>query len=146
MSTRAINLSVTDDVGRRLKDPADSSIYHFETYLPFTEAAKLDRGNANVRPAKANHPFQAMVDTVETSPELFHIKNRGITYICTKFSYDNQSKTLVVEVPNIPKSKLRDEGAQRFGIADGGHTFKVIEDVVRDLDTYQEDEDWTVPF
>ena len=145
MGTRTIELGVSDDFGRRLKDPANTSIFHFETYLPFTEAVKLERGNANVRPPKENHPFKEMIDTVEDSPELFHLKNRGITYICSKFLYDNQKRKLVVHIPNIPKSRLHEETSPRFGIADGGHTFKVIEDVVTNLPSYQEDSEWTMP-
>ena len=146
MSNRVIDLAVTEDVGRRLKDPANPNIYHFETYLPFTEAAKLERGNANVRPPKENGPVKKMIDTVETSPEVFHIKNRGITYLCSKFQYDNQTRKLSIQVPNIPKSKLNEETSPRFGIADGGHTFKVIENVVADLESYKADDSWMEPF
>jgi hypothetical protein len=146
MATRAIELRVTDDFGRRLKDPANTSIFHFETYLPFSEAVKLERGNANVRPPKDNHPVKEMMQSVDDTPALFHLKNRGITYICEKFQYDNQSRTLTISIPNIPKSKLDVETSPRFGIADGGHTFKVVEDVAADIDRYKEDEDWTEPF
>jgi hypothetical protein len=146
MTLRSIELAVSDDFGRRLKDPSNNSIFHFETYVPFTEAVKLERGNANVRPPKENHPFKEMMDTVDGSPELFHLKNRGITYICSKFQYDNQTRKLVVLIPSVAKSKMTEENSPRFGIADGGHTFKVIEDVVADLATYQQDADWTTPF
>jgi hypothetical protein len=146
MPNRTIDLAVSDDVGRRLKDPANPNVYHFETYLPFSEAAKLERGNANVRPPKENGPVKKMIDTVETSPEVFHIKNRGITYLCTKFQYDNQRRKLSIQIPNIPKSKLNEEMSPRFGIADGGHTFKVIENVIANLETYKADDDWMEPF
>jgi hypothetical protein len=146
MANRAIELRVAEDFGRRLKDPANTSIFHFETYLPFSEAVKLDRGNANVRPPKDNHPFKEMIKSVEETPELFHLKNRGITYICEKFLYDNQSRKLTVTIPNVPKSRLDEETSPRFGIADGGHTFKVVEDVAGDIESYQHDEEWTEPF
>lgn len=146
MATRSIELRVPEDLGRRLKDPANTAIFHFETYLPFTEAVKLERGNANVRPPKDNHPFKEMMKSVEETPELFHLKNRGITYICEKFQYDNQSRNLIISIPNVPKSRLDEETSQRFGIADGGHTFKVVEDVSRDLETYQQLEEWAEPF
>jgi hypothetical protein len=146
MANRAIELRVAEDFGRRLKDPANTSIFHFETYLPFSEAVKLDRGNANVRPPKDNHPFKEMIKSVEESPELFHLKNRGITYICEKFLYDNQSRKLTVTIPNVPKSRLDEETSPRFGIADGGHTFKVVEDVAGDIESYKYDEEWTEPF
>ena len=87
-----------------------------------------------------------MMLSVEDTPQLFHLKNRGITYICEKFLYDNQSRTLTITIPNVPKSKLDAETSPRFGIADGGHTFKVVEDVAADIHRYREDEDWTEPF
>lgn len=147
MVNRAIELRVAEDFGRRLKDPSNTAIFHFETYLPFSEAVKLDRGNANVRPPKEkNNPFKEMMDSVETTPEFFHLKNRGITYICEKFQYDNQSRKLTIMIPNIPKARLDEETSPRFGIADGGHTFKVIEVVTDDLDQYKQDADWTEPF
>ncbi len=146
MATRSIELRVTEDFGRRLKDPSNTAIFHFETYLPFSEAVKLDRGNANIRPPKDNHPFKEMMKSVEDYPELFHLKNRGITYICQKFLYDNQSRKLTVTIPNVPKSRLDEETSPRFGIADGGHTFKVVEDVTGDMQTYQQDEEWNEPF
>lgn len=146
MATRSIELRVTEDFGRRLKDPSNTAIFHFETYLPFSEAVKLERGNANVRPPKDNHPFKEMMKSVEENPELFHLKNRGITYICKKFLYDNQSRKLTITIPNVPKSRLDEEISPRFGIADGGHTFKVVEDVAGDIETYQQDEEWTEPF
>jgi hypothetical protein len=146
MANRAIELRVTEDFGRRLKDPANTSIFHFETYLSFSEAVKLERGNANVRPPKDNHPFKEMMLSVEDSPQHFHLKNRGITYICEKFQYDNQSRMLTITIPNVPKSKLDSETSPRFGIADGGHTFKVVEDVAADIDSYKQEEDWTEPF
>jgi hypothetical protein len=146
MVSRTIELSMTEDFGRRLKDPATSSIFHFETYLPFSEAVKLQRGNANVRPPKENFPFREMVNSVQETPQFFHLKNRGITYLCEKFQYDNQARKLMVTIPNVPTSKLDEDSSPRFGIADGGHTFKVVEDVVKDIDTYMQLEDWTEPF
>jgi hypothetical protein len=38
-----------DDHCKRLKDPSQSDVYHLEAFIPFTEAVKLERGNANVR-------------------------------------------------------------------------------------------------
>jgi hypothetical protein len=146
MASRTIELSMTEDFGRRLKDPANNTIYHFETFLPFTEAVKLQRGNANVRPPKENSPFKEMMVSVQDNPQFFHLKNRGITYLCEKFQYDNQARKLLVTVPSVPKSKLDEDNGPRFGIADGGHTFKVVEDVVGDIDTYRQIEDWIEPF
>jgi AIPR protein len=145
MPSEIIELSLAEDLGRRLVDPVDPTIFHFEAYLPFTEAVKLKRGNANVRPPKENHPFKAMMETVEDSPELFHLKNRGITYICERFQYDNKLKRLTVNVPIIPRSRQDDDDAARFGIADGGHTFRVVEDAVENLTLLKATPGWSEP-
>src|SRR5438034_7397730 len=66
---------------KRLKDPLAQGLFHLETWLPFSEAVKLDRGNANVRPpSDSKKPFRDMVETVNSDPASFHLKNRGITY------------------------------------------------------------------
>lgn len=144
---KTIEILIKEENARRLVDPANDAVYHLEAYLPFSEAAKLEPGNANVRPAKENLPFKEMMKTVEQTPEAFHLKNRGITYICNKFNYDGRTKKLSVTIPNIPKDKLDAEGMPRFGIADGGHTFKVITDVVKkESELRQEDEDWQEPY
>ena len=50
-----------------------ASLYHLEAYLPFTEAVKLEKGNANVRPpSERKKPFEDMVATVENDPASFH--------------------------------------------------------------------------
>src|SRR5271163_3866533 len=84
--TRTIELFPRDnDHCKRLKDPSATSLYHLEAFLPFTEAVKLEKGNANVRPpSERKKPFEDMVATVENDPSSFHRKNRGITYLCDK--------------------------------------------------------------
>jgi AIPR protein len=145
MQSETIELLLAEEQGRRLQDPVNPAVFHFEAYLPFTEAAKLKRGNANVRPSKENHPVKKMMETVESSPELFHLKNRGITYICERFQYDNKTKLLSVTIPRVPKNRLEDDEARRFGIADGGHTFRVIEGSVENFSEYKTGEDWVEP-
>ena len=68
--TKVVELSLIDnDHCKRLKDPSSSGRFHLETWLPFSEAAKLDKGNANVRPAsERKKPFKDMVETVENDP------------------------------------------------------------------------------
>jgi hypothetical protein len=146
MQTETIELSLADEQGRRLPDPVNPSVHHFEAYLPFSEAAKLPSGNANVRPPKENHPFKAMMETVENSPELFHLKNRGITYLCQRFQYDNRTKRLSVTLPVVPKSHLNDDDATPFGIADGSHTFRAVQTTVDDIELFRADGDWSEPF
>ena len=146
MASKFVVLSVSDNHGRRLADPTTPEIFHFEAYLRFDEASKLERGNANVRPPKVNHPYREMLDTVQNNPKSFHLCNRGITYICRSFKYSNESKTLEIEIPKLTKAAEKEDDAPRFGIADGGHTFKVIQDTMSDSDTEERDEDWELPF
>jgi AIPR protein len=147
--TRTIELLPRDnDHCKRLKDPASVSQYHLEAYLPFTEAVKLDKGNANVRPpSERKKPFEDMVKTVEIDPASFHRKNRGITYLCDKFEYDNSKRRLLVSVPVITSENGHvDDDEVRFGIADGGHTFEVIRQTIDRINELREIENWSEPF
>jgi len=148
--SKVIDLSLRDnDHCKRLKDPYGSGLFHLEAWIPFSEAGKLDRGNANVRPAsEKKKPFKAMVDTVENDPVSFHLKNRGIIYRCDKFEYDNAKRLLRVTIPDIPSDEFEDleNGDPKFGIADGGHTFEVILQTIERSNELQEREGWNEPF
>jgi hypothetical protein len=148
--TKSIILSVQDnDHCKRLKDPADSQLFHMEAYLPFSEAVKLERGNANVRPAsERKKPFKDMIQTVENDPASFHVKNRGITYLCDRFEYENAKSQLRLTVPIVSTDEASDldNGGPRFGIADGGHTFEVICQTVARLNELKDQEGWLEPF
>jgi hypothetical protein len=89
-----------------------------------------------------------MMDTVEKSPSTFHLKNRGIIYRCDKFDFDNAKRILRVTVPNIPPDEFDDleNGEPKFGIADGGHTFEVIQQTITRANELHEREGWTEPF
>jgi hypothetical protein len=147
-TAKAVVLLVRDnDHCKRLSDPINPATFHMEALLPFTEAVKLERGNANVRPpSEKKPPFKAMMDTVSDDPEIFHLKNRGITYLCERFEFDNSNHKITVQIPNIPSEKYEEEGIAKFGIADGGHTFKVIQQVVASITEYTQDPDWQEPF
>lgn len=148
--TKVVELSPTDnDHCKRLKDPFTAGLFHLETWLPFSEAAKLDRGNANVRPAsERKKPFRDMVETVETDPTTFHLKNRGIIYRCEKFEYDNAKHSLRVTIPDISPAQFDEleNGDPKFGIADGGHTFEVIQQTIARKNELMEREGWSEPF
>lgn len=151
--TRTIDLFPRDsDHCKRLKDPSGTNLYHLEAFLPFTEAVKLEKGNANLRPpSERKKPFQDMITTVEGDPASFHKKNRGITYLCDKFEFDNAKKRLQVSVP-IPDRPSNGNVADisddepRFGIADGGHTYEVIRQTVDRMNELKEIQNWTEPF
>jgi hypothetical protein len=148
--TKVVELNPRDHEHiKRLNDPADAGLFHLETWLPFSEVVKLDRGNANVRPAsERKKPFRDMVTTVEDSPSTFHRKNRGIIYLCDKFEVDNKNKMLRVTIPNIDPKDFEDieNGEPKFGIADGGHTFEVIKQTIERANELSEREGWTEPF
>jgi hypothetical protein len=140
----SVDLQLTDDDHlKRLKDPVQSDTYHLEAFLPFDEAVKLERGNANVRPPSARKPaYKAMIETVERSPDTFHLKNRGITYFCERFQYDNSRKQLRITLPE----DTGEDDEPKSGIADGGHTYAVIQETMNRLADLQAKEDWTMPY
>src|SRR5262245_20290432 len=137
---------IHDDHCKRLKDPSQSDVYHLEAFIPFTEAVKLERGNANVRPPSPSKPaYKAMVETVDKSPDTFHVKNRGITYFCERFQYDNAKKLLTVTLPKVA-DVVDDDDEPKYGIADGGHTYAVIQETINRLQELQERDSWTIPY
>ncbi len=148
--SKVIELSLRDnDHCKRLKDPFGSGLFHLEAWLPFSEASKLDRGNANVRPpSERKKPFKDMMQTVETDPTSFHLKNRGIIYRCERFEFDNAKHVLRVTVPDIPEAQFDEleNGGPKFGIADGGHTFEVILQTIGRINELREREGWSEPF
>jgi NTP pyrophosphatase (non-canonical NTP hydrolase) len=149
--TRVLEVFPRDnDHCKRLKDPQkEGSLYHLEAWLPFSEAVKLERGNANVRPpSETKKPFRDMMGTVENDPGSFHLKNRGIIYKCDKFEYDNARKAIRLTIPDIKSDELQDidNDEPRFGITDGGHTYEVIRQTVGRANELAEQEGWTEPF
>jgi hypothetical protein len=147
-NSRKVVVSIRDtDHCKRLADPISKSTFHMEVMLPFTEARKLDPGNANVRPfSEQKRPFREMLETVDEAPETFHLKNRGITYLAQDFEFDNKAKELTVSIPDIPKTAYEDETAPIFGIADGGHTWEVIGRTILRLEELQQKNGWSEPF
>lgn len=147
MSSTSFTVSYRDiDHCKRLADPYSSGTYHLELLLPFTQAAKLPKGNANVRPpSEKKAPVKEMEITVESSPESFHLKNRGITYLCDRFENDNATKTVTIHIPSTTEGADED-AIPRFGIADGGHTYHVIEKTVQELEELRQKEKWVEPF
>ena len=111
--TRTLVLNLrSNEHFKRLDDPYNSSLYLGEALLPFSEAAKLERGNANVRPPSDRKPTRDMFESAEDTPQTFHLKNRGIVYLCQRFQYDNAARHLTVTIP-----KLRDRSARRIDVS-----------------------------
>ncbi len=104
MRTTSVTLSLRhNDHCKRLSDPSSPSIYHLETYLPFTEAVKLPLGNANVRPpSDKKEPVKVIV-----KENLF----RWVNWDITKHSadYEKQDYRTIhfpVDVPADGEAKV----------------------------------------
>jgi hypothetical protein len=142
-----LELDVSEGFCATFKDPRDTGVGHAETYLPFYEINKLKRGNANVRPPEEKRrPYQAMLKSVEKTPNEFHLKNRGITYICTDLNLDRDRKILTITIPSDNELKGKRGDVLRCGIADGGHTFDLITKTVAEEKAYEHIEGWKIPF
>jgi hypothetical protein len=61
--------------------------------------------------------------TLENDPSSFFFRNRGITLIVEKTTFDNQKNILEIEMAD----------KARNGLLDGGHTFRVIREFVGNL-------------
>lgn len=104
---------------KRLDDPHDESRYSYEAQVPVTEAAKLIIGKANPRYQNTNRAIPREIrQSLDETPDLFHLKNRGIWVAARRAEYDNQSGTLKLFCP-------QDE-EEPSGTVDGGHTLAVI--------------------
>lgn len=141
MQEIVLNIREANQV-KSLRDPKDANILHIEAFLPFSEVVKLQSGNANVRPASRKRPYRLMLNTVEHAPSSFHLKNRGITYICQGAEYLKDSKSLTVRIPQVTELV----NGFKYGIADGGHTFEVIKHTVEQMELYQAKEGWNEPY
>lgn len=150
-----IALRVTDaDYCKRIKDPFDPNLHHLETLLPFSEVNMLVPGNANVRkPKESSKPYRKMIETVEKNPRAFHIKNRGITFICAAFDLSQASsggpRQLNIHLEKDDDVDLLDADvmdARKVGIGDGGHTFAVISDTIQRIDALRAIDGWTEPY
>lgn len=81
-----------------------------------------DWRDVNVRDTnKRGDVFNAIIDTLRNEPEEMLFRNLGITILSPKVGFDN--KTNEVTVAFSDKS--------RHGIANGGHTFSAIREVLR---------------
>jgi hypothetical protein len=55
-------------------------------------------------------------ETLETNPETFYFKNRGLTILAKKVIYDNKKEEVIIEL----------EDNKIHGLLDGGHSYKAI--------------------
>ena len=119
-SAGTIELKIPPKDIKRLDDPHDDNRYAYECQLPVTEASKLLIGSANPRMQDLEKPLsQQILSALETTPEEFHLKNRGIWVAARRAEYDNQTQILRLECPQNTD--------QRYGVVDGGHTKALID-------------------
>jgi hypothetical protein len=111
---------------KRLDDPHDENRYAYECQVPVSEAAKLIIGSANPRKQDLTKPLSKdILRTLQTEPELFHLRNRGIWVAAARAEYDNQKQALTLHCPQGTE--------QRYGVVDGGHTKAIIDEFIRGL-------------
>jgi hypothetical protein len=121
-----IELRISPKDIKRLDDPHDESRYAYECQVPVSEAAKLIIGSANPRKQDLGKPLSKdILRTLQTEPELFHLRNRGIWVAASRAEYDNQKQTLTLYCPQ--------NSDQRYGVVDGGHTKAIIDEFLRSL-------------
>jgi hypothetical protein len=78
----------------------------------------------NVRDAKLNSGVAKKIsETLHDDPDSFFFKNRGMTIIVDKATYDNKKNIVEIEVSD----------KKRNGLLDGGHTFKVIQEYLENI-------------
>lgn len=117
---------------KRLDDPHDDNRYAYECQVPVSEAAKLIIGTANPRKQDREKPLsQEILRTLQTEPDMFHLRNRGIWVAAEHAEYDNQRQLLTLRCPQ------KDE--DRYGVVDGGHTWAMIDEFLKWLAAEQDD-------
>jgi hypothetical protein len=135
--SKVITLSVQPDYCHVFKDPSNPKVTYAKVLLLFSEAAKLVQGDANLRNPSEKKPVKQMRHTIEFRPELFHRKNNGITYLCSKVEMDKKSGQLTIRLPQ----------SGSFGTLNGGHTLYVVQDSVKKMfGILREKKGWTEPY
>jgi len=123
----SVELHVPPKDIKRLDDPHDDNRYAYECQIPASEASKLFIGNANPRKQDLEKPLsREILRGLQTEPELFHLRNRGIWLAAERAEYDNQKQSLTLRCPQ--------NAEQRYGIVDGGHTKTIIDAYLRWLE------------
>jgi hypothetical protein len=137
----AIDIDVPENgAAFEFADPEFQGTRHIETRLPFSEVAKLERGNANVRTASHRaRPLKEMKETLEHQPEAFHLFNRGIVYLCKSATFDPKTRRLTVVNPELMSKR---SGQDHFGIVDGGHTYAGVTEMMEAAEEYHASSKW----
>ena len=113
---------------RKISTPTDEKLG--KTYIAVVNVKDLPQEFDEWRALNPRDPklssgvSKKILETLENQPELFLLKNRGITILVEGVDFDNQSNTLKVEMSDTSLN----------GLLDGGHTFRVIRSFVDGLE------------
>lgn len=113
---------------RRIGTPTDDTIGR--SYVAITKVTDLPQELENWRSINPRDPkltsgvAKAIRHTLESQPELFLYRNRGLTVLAEHVEFENQTNMLKIEL----SEKVI------HGLLDGGHTYYVIRDFVAGLD------------
>lgn len=125
-SDTSVQLPVNPEQVRTMVDPIEpKSKSRAILCLPVSTVFGSELGNwleANVRDQKMGSAIaKGIKQTLDERPDNMHPLNRGITVLSNGFRYDSQTKIFTI--------LLRDP--KKHGIIDGGHTFRAIEQVLK---------------
>lgn len=132
MKTTLIKIPVVSY--RRIENPSEKEGKHM--YVAVVQAKNLpiefeDWRKINPRdPSVTSVVAKKIRSSFEESPKEFFFKNRGITLLVEKVSFENNTKELAIE---FAKESIH-------GMLDGGHTFKIIQTVLDSLDEAEKEE------
>lgn len=121
MKSTLIKMPVTSF--RRIENPMEQEGKRM--YIAVVKASDLatelnDWRGINPRdPSTTSGVAKKIAKSLEESPEEFFFKNRGITLLVSKVEFDNERNSIAVEVSD-PKI---------HGLLDGGHTFRIVQDI-----------------
>jgi len=125
---QSTNIKFHAESFRRIESPYDDSIAR--TYMAVVKIINLPSEIANWRKINPRDPkvtsgvSNKIRSSLENYPEQFLFRNRGITLLAEKATYDNKLNEVNLEFVD----------PTRHGLLDGGHTFKVLLDYVNAAD------------
>lgn len=112
---------------RKIVSPYDEN--GAKTYIAVVDIKNIpisfeDWRDINVRDARTQSSVSKSIrNTLKDDPSSFFFRNRGITLIVEKVTFDNQDSVVQLELVD-PKYN---------GLLDGGHTYRVIREYLMDL-------------
>lgn len=109
---------------RRIESPFDDSVAR--SYIAVAKIVDLpaeveEWRKINPRDPKLTSGVSRKIEkSLENNPDQFFFRNRGITLLVDKASFDNKSGEIVLELVD----------ATRHGLLDGGHTYRVLQNYI----------------